>query len=84
MLVLHPEEGQAATPDAGETGYDGNSSTHDGGDREVGAGAAASNSGSSGGGRADERAAALKMQTVMALSAQLMGRKAAVVVQVGG
>jgi hypothetical protein len=34
-------------------------------------------------GGVDGGAAALKMQTVMALTAQLMGRQAAVVVQVG-
>lgn len=93
VLVLHPEPAAAAdTPDTAADGTDaaaaaegmagGSSAQGSGG----GAGAAGSSSSKAGGARGcvDGGAAALKMQTVMALTAQLMGRKAAVVVQVGG
>lgn len=93
VLVLHPEPaaaGEAASADvaaaAGEPsgcGIEGSSGLGSGGVGGVGGSVSGSGGGGGrGGGGRDDGASALKMQTVMALTAQLMGRRAAVVVQV--
>jgi hypothetical protein len=69
VLLLHPEVSE------GGDGSDGDGSSDDG--AENGAAVAASN------GSDNPGAAALKLQTMMALSGQLLGSKAKVVVQVG-
>lgn len=94
VLVLHPEPaaaaGETASCDAaaaaavGEAGggVEGGSSGLGSGGVGGGVGGSVSGSGGGGcrgGGGRDDGASALKMQTVMALTAQLMGRRAAVV-----
>jgi hypothetical protein len=69
ILVLHPDDSSSSSSDGDDGDDDGGSAS------SVGAGA--DSSPSAGG-------AALKMQTIMALTAQMEGKKAAVVVQVRG
>lgn len=89
VLVLHPEA-TASTCATATAAADTPAADVCGGSSAQGSGVggATGGTGSSSGGMsvrpgADDGAAALKLQTVMALTAQLMGRKAAVVVQVG-